>query len=605
MAGSAIIGALRVVLGADAANFETGLKQAQDQLAKFSTGMVAVGTAIGAALAGMAAKVGSAVKGALDEISQLGKLAAATGVPIEQLSALAYAAKEAGASTETLGAGLKGLGQSMVEAAGNARSDAARAFAALGIAVRDAAGQLRPVNDVLLDLAAKFRDMPNGAQKAAIATTLLKDAGVDLIGVLNRGRDWIAAMGDEAAKLGIVIDGDTRAAVKSFRENVKDVGNTVEAFIVQLAARLAPTLEKISNAFLTLTKSGDSLNAVGMAVSVTLKTLATGGELLVGIFSILTEAVRKVSTSLSLLLSGEFRKAFATVGEGFRNIDNIITSTDNSIAALWSGWDTLVKKAGEDTATALAPAPESIKQMRDRLAEARAQLQAMIEAPIGTIAEKMLAVEEATRKGLLTAAQELQMSQQILQQYHKDARAALDLLLNTPTETFAAKMEAVNAAVANGTVAMRDYGAIVKRINDENRQNWLNLASSAASALQTIFGKNKAAGIAAAIINTGVAITKAMELPWPFNWAQAALVAATGAAQIATIKSANLSGGGAAPAVAGGRGGGGGGEGAAPPAQSLFVQGINPGDFFSGAAVRDLAEKLLAFQRDGGKVVIA
>jgi hypothetical protein len=41
------------------------------------------------------------------------------------------------------------------------------------------------------------------------------------------------------------------------------------------------------------------------------------------------------------------------------------------------------------------------------------------------------------------------------------------------------------------------------------------------------------------------------------------------------------------------------------PTQTLQVAGISPGQLFSGQAVRDLASKLLDFQRDGGKVVFA
>lgn len=48
----------------------------------------------------------------------------------------------------------------------------------------------------------------------------------------------------------------------------------------------------------------------------------------------------------------------------------------------------------------------------------------------------------------------------------------------------------------------------------------------------------KAFGIAEAVINTAVGITEALKLPPPLGWAQAAAVAAAGAAQIATIASA-------------------------------------------------------------------
>lgn len=68
-------------------------------------------------------------------------------------------------------------------------------------------------------------------------------------------------------------------------------------------------------------------------------------------------------------------------------------------------------------------------------------------------------------------------------------------------------------------------------------QNWLGVADTVGQALGTLFKDNKAVAIAQAVINTAQAITEAMKLPFPVNWAQVAAVTALGAAQIATISS--------------------------------------------------------------------
>jgi uncharacterized membrane protein YgcG len=154
-----------------------------------------------------------------------------------------------------------------------------------------------------------------------------------------------------------------------------------------------------------------------------------------------------------------------------------------------------------------------------------------------------------------------------------------------------------------------------KQVSDENKNNMLDLASATASALTQIFGENKAAAIASAIINTAVGVTKAMQLPPPFNFAQAALIAATGAAQIAAIRSTSKGGGGAAPSVGsgsfgggssgGGSSGGGSSGDSAPGVQNtLHVSGIGATDLFTGEMVRGLSESILKYQRDGGKVVL-
>ena len=79
----------------------------------------------------------------------------------------------------------------------------------------------------------------------------------------------------------------------------------------------------------------------------------------------------------------------------------------------------------------------------------------------------------------------------------------------------------------------------------------LAVASQAAQTITALWPKQKGAAIAAAIINTAVGVTKALTLgapPW--NFAMAALVAASGAAQIAAIRSTGEDGNSAGASVA-------------------------------------------------------
>jgi hypothetical protein len=89
----------------------------------------------------------------------------------------------------------------------------------------------------------------------------------------------------------------------------------------------------------------------------------------------------------------------------------------------------------------------------------------------------------------------------------------------------------------------------------ETTQQWLQVGDTLGQALGTMFKENKAVAIAQAVINTAQAITEALKLPFPINWAQVAAVTALGAAQIATISSTNP--GGSSKAIKKGSGGGG------------------------------------------------
>jgi hypothetical protein len=136
----------------------------------------------------------------------------------------------------------------------------------------------------------------------------------------------------------------------------------------------------------------------------------------------------------------------------------------------------------------------------------------------------------------------------------------------------------------------------------QEQEGMLQTASAAASAISALWPKQKGAAIAAAIINTGVAITRALAGPPgpPWTFAIAALTAVQGAAQIAAIQSTNEDG----------SGGGGGSISAPPPAEpqadfgrSLTIQGVDPGSIFSGGQVRGLIEMINEEVRNGATLI--
>jgi hypothetical protein len=166
----------------------------------------------------------------------------------------------------------------------------------------------------------------------------------------------------------------------------------------------------------------------------------------------------------------------------------------------------------------------------------------------------------------------------------------------------------------------RDFEARQTEIVRQGEEQRRALREASLSSVASIFGSlarivgegserafkiSKAFSIGEAAINTGLAITKALAGPFPFI--TAASVAAAGAAQIVGILRAQP-GNANVPAVGGGPATGGadtGGGASTAPGQVLTIRGLNRGDLFSGDSVRELAEKLVEFQRNGGKVVYA
>lgn len=239
---ASLVGKLKVSLGLDGAGFSKGLKDQRNSMQKFGAGMAKVGAWISVA-SGLAVV---AIKKQLDYADNMSKSAQKFGIPIETLTAMSHAADMSGVSMESLGTGVRRLSQNMDEAM-KGNKTAVAMFKDLGIEVKDAAGKLRPTEQVMSDVADVLAGMPDGAAKTALAMKLLGKSGADMIPMLNGGGAALQAMIDEAKSLGLVIDAKTGKAAENFNDNLSRLSKTVSGISIQIMANLAPALEWMSS----------------------------------------------------------------------------------------------------------------------------------------------------------------------------------------------------------------------------------------------------------------------------------------------------------------------------------------------------------------------
>ncbi len=223
------------------------------------TGLVSPITGVVAAITAATAKLAADFKGAIDTGDQLNKLSQKTGIAVEKLSELAYAGDLADVNLESLATGVKKLSVNMAEAATNTNSKAAEAFKALGVAVKDANGNLRSSDEVIADIADRFVDMKDGAGKTALAVALFGKAGADLIPLLNQGGRGLAEMADEAKKLGLVMTGDTAKAAEEFNDNLRKLTLSSSALGRSIAADLLPEMARFLGLVVEAKKEGAGL----------------------------------------------------------------------------------------------------------------------------------------------------------------------------------------------------------------------------------------------------------------------------------------------------------------------------------------------------------
>lgn len=233
---SALIGALRVSLGLDSAEFQRGVKAASGQLSKLGADMQKIGAAVSVVGTGIALAVRSQIKAA----DNLTKLAQSIGVNVEALSQLQYAADLSGVSLDQLRTSLTILSRNLV--------DQADKFETVGVATRNAAGEMRPTVDVLHDLADVFASMPDGAEKTALAVELLGRSGAEMIPLFNGGSAALRGLMQEADRLGLTLDHETGRAAERFNDALSKLQAAATGLARQIASALAPAMARIAEA---------------------------------------------------------------------------------------------------------------------------------------------------------------------------------------------------------------------------------------------------------------------------------------------------------------------------------------------------------------------
>lgn len=507
--------------------------------------------AVSAAWAAAAAAVALSVNRAVTEASQITNLSQLTGASTADLQRLKFAVEQTGGTFAGLTAAVKSYGETLNEAATEPTSKAASALRLMGVDLRDGTtGAFKDFNTLLLDVADKFRGYQDGASKAALGQAIFKGSFDTLLPLLNKGADGIRQLGIEAERTGAVWDA---AMIQKLEEQHRGLQAFTSA-LTRLGAELAAILPKLTE-------------FVDWA----------------------TSAAQKLKAS------------FANPLDEVQQLKTGIASITAEIEALNKHGAPLINRLiGETTETMLANAEARLSSMQAKLSELQGQDRPKFEVPINRTDEWNTKVVPPDLNVMKAQRDEVDDFISRLQ--------GLPVLMGESfafdAKPFEQAMQKVIAAEQAGALATRDATRMKMQLKKQEQDVILDTASLAASTLTAVFGQSKLAGIASAIVNTAVGVTKALSsAPPPWNFIQAGLVAAAGAAQIATIRSTSETGGGSVAPVSA--------AGAAAPAeqatqqQTLFVEGINPNGLFTGDVVKSLADRLLQYQRDGGRVVLS
>jgi hypothetical protein len=273
-----VVGDIAVEVGANVVPFQRGMdaagrstKQFDKQFSRTAQNVKRAGAAMALAAVAVAAGLAKVTKDALAAAEGIADIANKSGASVQGLQRLRFAADQNGASARDMDDALTRLTRRMSLFAVDGSGPAAKAIEQLGLNIRNTDGSLRASDEVFTEIAERMATLEDSAQKAALASQLFgEDAGPRLVPLLSQGAAGVKAFGDEAERLGIVLD---EAGVRKAGE--------VNAKLRALGMSLTGTLQ---GAIL------DNVEAI--------EALATGMSAIIGVVASAVEQVAKLVSEM-------------------------------------------------------------------------------------------------------------------------------------------------------------------------------------------------------------------------------------------------------------------------------------------------------------------
>jgi hypothetical protein len=208
-----------------------------------AAGFIGVGAAV-AAITSAVQILDQRFNSFLETGDRLTELSEKTGLAVEELSGLAYAADQSDTSLDALATGLKKLSINL-DAADEEGKKAVDMFARLGISTKDTEGKAKTLSALLPEIANKFASIESPVQKTAIATALFSREGQALVPLLSKGAAGIKELTDKAEQLGIVMGTEAAEAADRLKDKLSTFDQIKTVGFNNAFADAAPNLEKL------------------------------------------------------------------------------------------------------------------------------------------------------------------------------------------------------------------------------------------------------------------------------------------------------------------------------------------------------------------------
>ena len=276
------VGTLTIDLIAKIAGFEQGMgraaREADKRFKQIEKRAKIAGAAIGASLVANVGLVANKLRNTINQMDELSKAAQRASMPTEEFSKLAYAGNLADVSIQDLQASMGRLAKAQGDAQ-RETSVQARVFEALGIATKDAEGNLRSTHDVLLDFADSFKELKGSPEIMAAGMNIFGRSFQNLIPLLKDGSQGLRDAGIEAEQLGLVLSTEAGQQAEEFNDDITRLQSALTGMWREVAQQVLPNLLALTNQFVDAAKEGDTMKKVADEISGALRGIADTAKL--------------------------------------------------------------------------------------------------------------------------------------------------------------------------------------------------------------------------------------------------------------------------------------------------------------------------------------
>ena len=202
--------------------------------------------AIGAAAVGAGKSLVNMTVGASEYADDILTMSTVTGMSTESLQAYKYAAELVDTPLETL----TGSMSKQIKAMSSARDGSAKfvdAYAELGISVTDSSGKLRDSDTVYWETIDALGKVSNETERNALSMKIFGKSAQELNPLIAQGSAGIAALTEEAKRMGVVMSEDSLKALGNFDDSIQRLKGGAEGAKNALGMVLLPQLQILAD----------------------------------------------------------------------------------------------------------------------------------------------------------------------------------------------------------------------------------------------------------------------------------------------------------------------------------------------------------------------